>query len=183
MKWTPKMTGIAALVFLFSQVALPLAYYADENVYDERFAWRMFSSVRMTNCKFQLSSRTASGLTPLPLAKEYHVVWLNLAKRARIDVVNSMIDRACETHEHIEGMLQCTTAASPAIGLCRNARDGDADLIPDGYQSLVGCNDLNASLCFKRDCPSGNVAECTARLCRRELLPRSKNLCTKALDP
>ena len=183
MKLPPNMIAMGAVAFILLQIALPLSYYVNENEYDERFAWRMFSSVRMTRCSFQLASSDGTTETPLSLPKEYHVVWINLAKRARLDVIDAMVERACAKHSVIVGALQCSTPQSPAIGLCRNARDLDGDGIPDGYQSLVGCDALSASGCFQRDCPTGITNQCVDNLCKTDLIPRGVNLCDTSVVP
>ncbi len=183
MKLPPNMIAMGAIAFILLQIALPLSYYVSDNEYDERFAWRMFSSVRMTRCSFQLASSDGITESALPLPKQYHVVWINLAKRARLDVIDAMVERACAEHSVIVGTLQCTTPGAPAIGLCRNAQDRDSDGVPDGYESLVGCEALSTSACFQRDCPSGSIDQCVAALCKTHLIPRGVNLCDTSVVP
>ena len=183
MKLPPNMIALGAIAFVVLQLALPISYYISNHAYDERFAWRMFSSVRMTRCSFKLSTIDGAAETVLPLQKEYHVVWLNLAKRARLDVVDAMVKNACIKHPFIRGSLQCTTPQAPAIGVCRNPQDVDGDGVPDGYKSLIGCSDLSSSACFQRDCPTGNVSECETRLCKTQLIPTGVNLCETSVLP
>lgn len=182
MKGPPSIATIAIGAFLLLQIGLPLSYYLGDNEYDERFAWRMFSPVRMARCSFQLSTYENGTFQPLPLSKEYHVVWINLAKRARVGVIDAMVERSCRSHTDVRVDLRCATPKAPAIGLCRNAMDADGDGTPDGYNSLVGCAESTPEACFQADCPSGELAGCKARLCSRQLSSPDQNRCSEYRD-
>ena len=81
---------IAAVVA--SQLLLPLRYYAcARDPHDERFAWRMFSPIRMTKCQVQL----AAGGRPVALGREFHETWVDLARRGRFAVVEAMAAELC----------------------------------------------------------------------------------------
>ena len=166
------------LLFFGVQLYLPLSYYWQDEVYDERFAWRMFSPVRMTSCDFRLWH--GETLTPIKLSKSYHVVWINLAKRARLSVVNAIIGDMCESHSFVAGQLRCTSPEAAVIGLCRNRQDANQDGVPDGYDDGVGCAD-EPMLCFERDCPDRDVSTCAASLCTTDLLPLETNLCGEVI--
>jgi hypothetical protein len=86
--------------FLAVQIALPLHYYAgraDKN--DERFAWRMFSPVRMIRCghgpdlrsppEFRVDGR------PIAPGQIFHEAWLTIAGRGRADVIEAMALELC----------------------------------------------------------------------------------------
>ena len=83
-------------VFLALQLLLPLSYYtvrSDHN--DERFAWRMFSSIRMTTC--QVEFRTGPDQSPVRnLHGIFHEAWLGLARRGRQSVINAMAQHLCQ---------------------------------------------------------------------------------------
>ena len=179
MKLPPNIAMIGICAFVLLQLLLPLSYYWSDNPYDERFAWRMFSSVRMTRCNFELFEQDSGSARPISLKSEYHVVWINLAKRARQDVVDAMIQRACSQHNTVTGRLQCTTPEAPTLGICRNSNDRDGNAVPDGYRNALSCGDLSPSACYKRDCPSGEPARCLERLCRTQRLPLNTNLCER----
>ena len=168
----------SVLVFFGIQLYLPLSYYWQDKVYDERFAWRMFSPVRMTSCDFRLWHGEAR--TRIKLSKNYHVVWINLAKRARMSVVNAIINDRCESHSFVSGQLRCTSPQAAAIGLCRNRQDANRDGIPDGYDDGVGCAE-EPMQCFQRDCPDLDTSACAARLCTTDLLPLNTNLCGEVI--
>jgi len=87
--------GRFILVFVASQLLLPLHYYvARRDPHDERFAWRMFSPTRMTQCA---PKATLDG-KPLDLRGEFHEAWLELAARGRFVVVEAIGRRLCEQH-------------------------------------------------------------------------------------
>ena len=87
--------GWLILVVVASQLLLPLHYYtARRDLHDERFAWRMFSPMRMTEC----SVRATLDGAPLRLEREFHEAWIELARRGRFVVVEEMGARLCEKH-------------------------------------------------------------------------------------
>lgn len=82
-------------IFLAVQILAPLSYYsirADRN--DERFAWRMFSSVRMLRCAVEF--RTGPEAKPVVnLEGIFHQVWVRLAQRGRLEVIDAMARELC----------------------------------------------------------------------------------------
>jgi hypothetical protein len=84
---------IAAIVV--SQLLLPLHYYlARRDPHDERFAWRMFSAMRMARCEPHVTIDGA----PFALGREFHEAWLELANRGRFVVVEAMGAQLCREH-------------------------------------------------------------------------------------
>ena len=81
-------------VLLLSQILLPLSYYVSDREYDERFAWRMFSPIRMVRCQL---AYTADG-AEVPLSAEFHSAWITLMQRGREGVVDAVDDRVCLTN-------------------------------------------------------------------------------------
>lgn len=87
--------GRFILAFITAQLLIPLRYYvAHRDPHDERFAWRMFSPMRMTQCA---PKATLDG-KPLDLRTEFHEAWVELASRGRFVVVEAMGKRLCEEH-------------------------------------------------------------------------------------
>ena len=87
--------GRFILVFLAVQLLLPAVYYvARHDPHDERFAWRMFSPMRMTQCKphFVMDGK------PVELSTQFHEAWRELAGRGRFVVVEAMAARLCKDH-------------------------------------------------------------------------------------
>lgn len=99
--------GKLILLVVASQLLLPLHYYlARYDYHDERFAWRMFSPIRMTTCT---PEATVDG-KPFALGGEFHEFWIEAARRGRLGVVEAMGQRLC--HEHpgaaVTITLRCT---------------------------------------------------------------------------
>lgn len=87
-------TSILIHVFIAVQLLVPAYYYIgrrDKN--DERFAWRMFSPVRMLRCKPVL--RVGDDPAPVPLSSIFHEAWLTMASRGRLEVVTAMSKEVC----------------------------------------------------------------------------------------
>ena len=87
--------GRFILVFLAVQLLLPLAYYvARRDPHDERFAWRMFSPMRMAKC----TPRFVMDGKPVELGTQFHEAWLELASRGRFVVIEAMAAHLCKDH-------------------------------------------------------------------------------------
>jgi hypothetical protein len=105
--------GRFILVFVVSQLLLPLHYYVGRrDPHDERFAWRMFSPMRMTKCapSFAIDGK------PLSLAGQFHEAWIELAERGRFVVVEAMGAKLCHDHpgSSVTVALDCTYLDRPA---------------------------------------------------------------------
>ena len=99
--------GRFILAFLAIQLALPLRYYiAHRDPHDERFAWRMFSPMRMAKCepKFTLDGK------PFDLGTSFHEAWIRLAERGRFVIVEDMARHLCAQHpgSSLTVSLDCT---------------------------------------------------------------------------
>jgi len=82
------------LLFLVVQLSVPAGYYLwHDNPMDERFAWRMFSPIRIGGCKVKAYRDTQ----PVALGREVHVVWGNLLRRGRLDVARGVARHLCQT--------------------------------------------------------------------------------------
>jgi len=105
--------GWLILAVVGSQLILPLHYYtARRDPHDERFAWRMFSPMRMAECAVRATLDGA----PLPLEREFHEAWLSLARRGRFAVVEEMAARLCQKHgpKPVVFYLDCKYVGQPA---------------------------------------------------------------------
>ena len=104
--------GWLILIVVGSQLLLPLHYYTSRrDPHDERFAWRMFSPMRMADCSVKATLDGA----PLPLEREFHEAWLALARRGRFAVVEEMGARLCEKHARkpVVFYLDCKYVGQP----------------------------------------------------------------------
>jgi hypothetical protein len=89
------------LAYLVVQIALPLAYYAGLRApTDERFAWRMFSAVRLDRCEVEVSEKVRGGaaetIRKLPLQEIVQEAWIHELERGQPRVVDRLLRRACE---------------------------------------------------------------------------------------
>jgi hypothetical protein len=82
--------------FLLFQIAMPLRYYLGGRGYDERFSWRMFSSVRMQRCAVQVHETAGDGSErKLNLEQELQVAWIGMLERYRAGVVEELLRKRC----------------------------------------------------------------------------------------
>ncbi len=105
-KLTETWRGRFIVAWIVVQAALPLVYYAARrDPHDERFAWRMFSPMRMIQCQpsFTMDDRE------LPLGTTFHEAWVDVANRGRFSVVEAMGARLCADHpnKRIELRMTC----------------------------------------------------------------------------
>jgi hypothetical protein len=93
----PHALGTALIAaFLLFQIAMPLRYYLGGGGYDERFSWRMFSSVRMQRCDVQVHETLSDGSDrALNLDRELQVAWIGMLERYRPQVVEKLLHRRC----------------------------------------------------------------------------------------
>jgi len=106
--YTAGVRGTSVFIgcFLALQLALPLSYYTcNDDKNDERFAWRMFSPVRYTQCATQF---TVDG-ERVRLTKTFHESWAKIADRGRKVVIRRMAQRLCDDNEgkQVRVRLEC----------------------------------------------------------------------------
>jgi hypothetical protein len=95
--------------FVLVQLLLPLHYYVGRgDPHDERFAWRMFSPMRMTECDVAM---TADG-APVVQQREFAEAWVETAKRGRRGVITAMAAHLCRKHEAVTARVTCTAIVS-----------------------------------------------------------------------
>ena len=134
---------VITLIFLGAQVWLPMSYYLGDYPWDERFAWRMFSTVRSLNCQAQAWEGAQAGQASVPcpdgqgrcaqvrLSQALHMVWVNLLKRGRREVVERFVQTRCAqgsgrsfymslTCPHPEAPHPLVTVQAPTHDLCRH---------------------------------------------------------------
>ncbi|MDB4976346.1 MAG: hypothetical protein JWN48_4687 [Myxococcaceae bacterium] len=79
------------------QLAIPSSYYLlRDDPDDERFAWRMFSSVRLTRCEVSAFERGSEGVRrPIDLPRSLHASWIRSLERGRVRVVRQFLATRC----------------------------------------------------------------------------------------
>jgi len=105
--------GLWLLVAL--QLLIPASYYLlRDDRDDERFAWRMFSSVRLTHCHvLAFDGKTAQERAPVALAKSLHASWLRSLERGRKHVIEHFLASRCaEPQVHYSQLERACTSPS-----------------------------------------------------------------------
>lgn len=119
------------LGFLALQLGAPISFYLQDDPYDERFAWRMFSPTRMVKCQVALVDRTDGGATPVDLKQELPEVWRSWFTRGHVRVVRAYGVHRCDAarerglEPHLTGNVRCSRPGgqvdvllSPTEDLC-----------------------------------------------------------------
>jgi hypothetical protein len=104
--------GRLIAVVVASQLLLPLHYYVlRRDPHDERFAWRMFSPMRMTTCE----PRFVRDGAPIALDREFVRAWVVLAQRGRFAVIEEMAARLCaqQPGSKVVVSLACARGGQP----------------------------------------------------------------------
>ena len=84
--------GRFIVVFVLVQLLVPLHYYIrHRDKHDERFAWRMFSPIRMVSCtpRFVVAGKV------IEPRNEFHEAWQKIAERGRFVVIEAMGRELC----------------------------------------------------------------------------------------
>jgi len=89
-----KQKHFLILGIIIFQLVLPLKYYMSQDIFDERFAWRMFSPVRMVSCSYEFFEGEKK--VKVQLFKEIHIAFLSLIKRGRMAVVKEYLSFKCK---------------------------------------------------------------------------------------
>lgn len=95
-----KLANAFIAAFVAYQIGMPLTYYLSERVYDERFSWRMFSTVRLQECAISVTETLGEGERalerPVAVGQDVQVAWANVLKRLRPAVIEKYLARRCE---------------------------------------------------------------------------------------
>ena len=115
---------ILAGVWVAFLVLVPLRYYLlpGHDPYDERFAWRMFSAVRVQQCQTVVEeTRFGEETRPINLQTSLPAPWISLLQRNRPAVIESFLNFRCESSmqpTRVSVRSQCTDVSGndlPAI--------------------------------------------------------------------
>ncbi|MGD8859582.1 MAG: hypothetical protein PVI30_06205 [Myxococcales bacterium] len=118
-------------VFIVGSVLAPLHYYLSDRVSDERFAWRMFSSVRMRRCDIRVEeSRDDRSYDRVDLREQLHVAWSRIMERGRPAVVHKYLHRRCEASgaETVRYRYRCRETdgtETPEVQVTLQCEDGE----------------------------------------------------------
>lgn len=101
------------------QLAIPASYYLGrDDPDDERFAWRMFSVVRLKRCEVAASETDALGsLRAIEISKLLHASWVRSLERGRVSVVEHFLALRCAQRGVAASTLErrCASASGRAL--------------------------------------------------------------------
>jgi hypothetical protein len=117
---TRRLSNAFIAAFLMFQIGMPLRYYLGDRGYDERFSWRMFSTVRMQQCEMQISERATGGapaFRDVQVKRDVQAAWVALLERVRMPVVAKYLERRCERQHAAEVRYtrRCTDTNGSAL--------------------------------------------------------------------
>jgi hypothetical protein len=118
------ITGVLAF-----QVLMPLSYYVGDHPHDERFSWRMFSTLRLRACKVHVTSFEREGTQlvahNVDIERDVHMAWLRLLERMRSAVIAAYLDRRCDhtQAERVELECACLDTDGKALPPVRHTLD------------------------------------------------------------
>jgi hypothetical protein len=113
----PRMGAIAPFLLwalVLVQLLLPLSYYAGlRDPDDERFAWRMFSAVRLRRCTSRLVRDGHPAVDARPIAN-LHSSWVAAIDRGRTRVIARYLQQFCGRDAvHLE--RQCSSPSGAQL--------------------------------------------------------------------
>lgn len=101
-------------LLVLAQIAIPASYYLRAEPDDERFAWRMFSAVRVKKCTVSLAERHRDEQrSAVDLKHAFHSAWVHALERGRDRVIETVLERRCAQPMVAEAELErrCQDAA------------------------------------------------------------------------
>lgn len=99
--WKRKAIGIGIVIFLLSQVWIPLTYYLRDEPTSERFSWRMFSSIDLSTWETKVTAMVEqkSGEVveqPVSLPTTLQHSYAKTVERAQLDIVEPFLRRIAQ---------------------------------------------------------------------------------------
>lgn len=118
-----RSANVLIAAVLAYHVGMPLTYYLSERMYDERFSWRMFSTVRLHECQVAVTETVSSGgqelERPVELATDLQAAWVGVLERMRPSVIEKYLARRCD---------RAGTGRATLVGRCL---DTDGTWLPE----------------------------------------------------
>jgi hypothetical protein len=105
-----RIENLIICAVLSFEILTPLSYYLGARGYDERFSWRMFSTLRLRDCKVRVVETPRAGLEhEVAIEQDVQLAWLRLLERMRWAVVDRYLRRRCDAGpiERVEYLSMC----------------------------------------------------------------------------
>jgi len=114
---------------------VPLRYYvlSGHDPYDERFAWRMFSAVRVQRCSVAVEETLLGQPRHVQLSTTVPMPWIALVERNRPAVQRGLLQFLCDRSTeptHVEIRSECVEAngeRAPAIRRALDCESGELE--------------------------------------------------------
>ncbi|MFN7697840.1 MAG: hypothetical protein ACK6CU_31135 [Deltaproteobacteria bacterium] len=132
-----RLVQVGAALWLAYHVLVPLRYYAlpDHDPYDERFAWRMFSAVRVQRCEVEVTETTLGRERRVNLTTILPMPWIALVERNRPAVQRELLAYLCERPTEPSAVVvvsECTEASGERAATVRRAMDCASGAVTEG---------------------------------------------------
>lgn len=119
---------LGAALWLSFHMLVPLRYYVlpDHDPYDERFAWRMFSAVRVQRCEVTVEETLFGEARPVRLSTWLPMPWISLVERNRPAVQRALLEFRCDSETNparVEVRSRCVEASDEPAPPIRRAID------------------------------------------------------------
>ena len=101
------------MLFVLVQLLVPLRYYTGDDEADERFSWRMFSSVRVMKCRVAVYETFARDrVRRLRLESVLPSYWIEHLRRRQPAVVEAFLRWRCDDPavRHVRYEASCEAA-------------------------------------------------------------------------
>ena len=112
----PPVRSAALWLLVLLQIVVPASYYLwRDDADDERFAWRMFSAVRLKQClvaAWDSDDEAGENLRQVDLKSAVHASWQKLLDRGRRSVIEEFLSRRCG--DEAQGDSRAQRASTPA---------------------------------------------------------------------
>jgi hypothetical protein len=119
-----RFQNLFIMCVLALQIIVPLSYYVSDRAYDERFSWRMFSTLRLRDCQVQVLETAGGARREVAVQRDVQLAWLRLLERMRSSVIDKYLARRCEQPQVEEVEF---------IGICQNT---DGQTLPTSTRTL-----------------------------------------------
>ena len=90
-----RVKHLLILAYLVVQFVGPVHYYLYSDPYDERFAWRMYSPMRMVTCKARVSEGVGASQREIKLSREIGMPWVKGIRRGNLRVLDAYAEHRC----------------------------------------------------------------------------------------
>lgn len=114
--------AVGALLVI--EALIPLRYYTGDDIFDERFSWRMFSAVRVYSCNLNAFETRGGAEAPVNLMSTIHVGWITTLRRNREAVMERYLEWRCE---------QDSVEAARLVNVCTTP---EGNRVPDVVRTI-----------------------------------------------